>query len=278
MQCAGLEPWVADIFADPITKKSAQLSEYIDSSGQICTIIELKGSPGYAVWRKGQRAYEKWIQSGAGYRDLNSYKHEIEYDRPIYERFQITGRVLDVGGGIGTLRQFLPPGTQYLSIDPIPAPAYATNPDQLAAYSCLNEPLNFICGSSEFLPICDQSFDWVHMRSMLDHVHIPDLALLEAKRVMTLNGSLLIGLTVEGGRYGSRGLRERSKETVKHLATRWDIEKFADYHTWHPTYAALVRLVIESGFRIRDEYWQPFWNDSVVYLRCDLSRGSQDDY
>lgn len=36
----------------------------------------------------------------------------------------------------------------------------------------------------------------VHMRSMLDHVQVPDLALLEAHRVLRLGGRVLVGLHV----------------------------------------------------------------------------------
>lgn len=263
-----VDEWVKGIFADPVTKKPANPADYVDSTGQITTRVELRGSPGYHVWSKGQRAYERWIQSGSGYRDRHSYEEEIAYDAPIYDRFHLAGQVLDVGGGIGTVRQFLPHGTRYLSIDPIPTPAGATNPDQQSVYTCLQEPLNFICGSSEFLPLIDEVFDWVHMRSMLDHVHIPDLALLEAKRVMKPGGSLLIGLTVEGGRRGSMNIRDRLAQTVKHASTALKIDRFADYHTWHPTYRALVSLVSGSGLHIWDEFWQPHWQESVVYLHC----------
>ena len=34
------------------------------------------------------------------------------------------------------------------------------------------------------------SVDTVHMRSMLDHVQVPDLAILEAHRVLKKNGQL----------------------------------------------------------------------------------------
>jgi len=50
------------------------------------------------------------------------------------------------------------------------------------AYPCLDQHLNFIAACAEFLPLQSNSFDWVHMRSMLDHVQSPDLALMEAHR------------------------------------------------------------------------------------------------
>ena len=43
---------------------------------------------------------------------------------------------------------------------------------------------NFIVAFAEFLPIKNSVFDFVHMRSMLDHVQVPDLVILEAHRVL----------------------------------------------------------------------------------------------
>ena len=52
------------------------------------------------------------------------------------------------------------------------------------------------------------------MRSMLDHVQVPDLALKEARRVLKDDGSILIGLSVEGGKMGKKSNRF-IKDTVK---------------------------------------------------------------
>ena len=66
----------------------------------------------------------------------------------------------------------------------------------------LEPPLNFIAATAEFQPFVEGSFDWVHMRSMLDHVQVSDLALLEAKRVLKPTGHVLIGLYVDGVKSG----------------------------------------------------------------------------
>lgn len=68
--------------------------------------------------------------------------------------------------------------------------------------TCLNSPLNFIGATVEFQIFVEGTFDWVHMRSMLEHVQVPDLALLKVKRVLKPTGHVLIGLYVDGGKSG----------------------------------------------------------------------------
>jgi len=130
----------------------------------------------------------------------------------------------------------------------------------------LNTPLNFIAATAEFQPFVAESFDWVHMRSMLDHVQVPDLALLEARRVLKPGGHVLIGLYVEGGKSGLISWERRIKDTIK-AGLEWiGIDRWKDHHVWHPTYASLTKLIQDNGFVIQDTYWQPHWNDNVCYV------------
>ena len=71
----------------------------------------------------------------------------------------------------------------------------------MKAYKCLKISL-ILLGFAEFLPFRYQVFDFVHMRSMLDHVQVPELGILEAHSRVKKNGRLIIGLTVEGGKIG----------------------------------------------------------------------------
>ena len=68
-----------------------------------------------------------------------------------------------------------------------------------SAYPCLKEPLNFVAGVAERLPFQSKMFDYVHMRSVLDHLHDPYIAMKEAWRILKPEGKLLIGLSVTGG-------------------------------------------------------------------------------
>ena len=121
---------------------------------------------------------------------------------------------------------------------------------------------------AEFQPFLNESFDWVHMRSMLDHVQVPDLALLEALRVLKNNGSLLIGMYVEGGKSGVIPLKQRIKEMVKAGLALAGSTRWKDHHVWHPTHANLVRLICDNGFYIKETFWQPCFPDTVCYIQA----------
>ena len=104
------------------------------------------------------------------------------------------------------------------------------------------------------------------MRSMLDHVQVVDLALLEARRVLRVGGKVLIGLYVEGGKTGIIPPARRIKNLIKAGLEAVGITRWKDHHVWHPTYAALIQLIKDNGFEIEDAYWQPHWNDTVCYV------------
>lgn len=263
-----IEPWVAEILADPITKSPVKLDHFPKKNGILDARIFLKNSYGFKDWIDGQNSYEKWESEGTWYKNqFELYKNEIEYDSPIYSHFHILGDILDVGGGVGTVREFLDSAvTRHISIDPFIDAPYQIPPAKQKAYTCLNNEMNFISAMAEFLPFVSGSFDWVHMRSMLDHVQVPDLALLEAYRVLKIDGYLLVGISVEGGRTGRVIFSELLKEFSKNILSIIGINKFKDMHTWHPTYKNLLKIIESNGFMVRDVYWQPYWNDKVVYV------------
>jgi SAM-dependent methyltransferase len=262
-----LDDWAASLLANPVTKMSATPNDFRLVNGVLDARVFLKNTPGFRDWSVGQDKYEFGETTGKGYRnDVESYKKEIGYDRPTYEHFEISGDVLDVGGGVGTVREFLKEDTRFISIDPsIDAPFKVPKPKR-EAYKCLAQKLNFVCGLGEFLPFRTESFDWIHMRSMLDHVQIPDLVLLEARRVLKPGGSLLVGLYVEGGKSGRKPFVTLLKDAVRAAFELIGIDKYKDFHMWHPRYAQLLKLIGDNGFRVRDEYWQPYWKDQVVYV------------
>ena len=258
-----LEPWVITILADPITKVSIAPDHFPCKNGVLDARVFLKNTYGYTTWAEGQNEYEA---HGVVKSSVEQYQREIEYDRPVYAHYTMNGRILDSGGGAGTVREFLPPEAEFISVDPWDEAPFEKSVARKQAYSCLNRPVNFIAAASEFLPFISQSFDWVHMRSMLDHVQTPDLALLEAGRVLRPEGRLLIGTYVEGGKSGIVPTKKRAKDLVKAGLAAAGINRWKDHHVWHPTYKALTKLVSDNGFVIDDTYWQPQWNDMVCYV------------
>lgn len=164
------------------------------------------------------------------------------------------------------MREFLAADVEFVSTDPWLFAPFANSNPRKAAYQCLSQPLNFIGATAEFQPFVAESFDWVHMRSMLDHVQVPDLALLEARRVLRPRGRLLIGLYVEGGKSGVISIQRRVKNTIKTGLQIVGINRWKDHHVWHPSYAGLTKLIQDNGFTIEDIFWQPQWKDMVCYV------------
>lgn len=263
-EISNLESWAYTLLADPITKTTTESNKFPLVRNIIDARVFLKNTCGYVEWSDGQDEYESYVENDKI--DTTGYQKEITYDRPVYEHFQMDGIILDVGGGVGTLREFLPNTAKYISIDP-----YIYSPQNIPsarknAYSCLSKPLNFIGACAEFLPFLTESFDWIHMRSMLDHVQIPDLALLEAKRVLKPNGRILIGLYVEGGKSGHINIKQRIKESIKKLLEIIGISYWKDHHIWHPTFKGLIKIIESNELVIEDIYWQPYWNEQVCYI------------
>lgn len=256
-----LDQWVLDILADPITKLPATPHDIGISEGVIDARRFLKNTIGFVQWDDGQSAYEGWERS-----TIEDYKKERDVDAPVYNHIKMSGRVLDVGGSIGSIRDFLPKGTQFVSVDPFLGCTVHIPQPKKAVYTCLTERLNFIASCAEFLPFAARSFDWVHMRSMLDHVHSPDLALIEARRVLKPTGKLVIGLYVDGGKSGRRTIDRQLKEIVRPILTTIGFKRYKDHHLFHPTFKNLQKIIIDNDFKIDDVYWQPEWRDTVCYI------------
>jgi len=259
-----LQTWVKAILAHPVTKQPTTADSFESIDGVIDARVFLKNTHGYRAWVEGQAEFEDWAEHSLD-RVVN-YQAEIAYDRPVYEHYRLRGRILDCGGAAGTVREFLPADVEFISTDPWPQAPYANSAARKAAYSCLNQPLTFIAATAEFQPFVADSFDWVHMRSMLDHTQVPDLAMLEAKRVLKKGGRVLIGLYVEGGKTGGITLKQHAKSWIKSGLSMVGIDRWEDHHVWHPTYKDLLKLIGDSGLAVEDTYWQPHWNDSVCYV------------
>jgi ubiquinone/menaquinone biosynthesis C-methylase UbiE len=273
-----IHEWVESILVDPITKSPRKSKNMPHTDGLVDARVFLMNTHGYTQWSEGQEEFEKWeaknsashIKEASRHSMTNTekFQSEIMYDKPIYENFVMSGMVLDVGGSSGMVRQHLGKDVKYISIDPNPHAPFNIDQDRLHAYSCLKEDFAFICGSAEFLPFAAGSFDWVHMRSMLDHVQVPDLALLEANRVLTAKGFLLIGISIEGNAEGKMTLKEWVIERIRALAKIFRIKKWQDHHLWHPTVPNLKKLITDNGFEIAEMYWQPIHKNKVLYVKA----------
>ncbi|MDZ7949478.1 class I SAM-dependent methyltransferase [Nostoc sp. DedQUE09] len=106
----------------------------------------------------------------------------------------ISGDVLDIGGGIGLPRHYLPPNTNYIVIDPSLEWLKTDWSSLIDSFPCLEKKPDFIQGIGEYLPFPSQSFDAVLSFWSLNHASDPKLVFSEVARVLRPNGKFLIVL------------------------------------------------------------------------------------
>lgn len=262
-----LEKWVQRLLVNPITKVSIEPIDIKHSKNKLDLTVFLYNTHGWMDWKLGQNAFEKWLKKGEYKKDIKeNYKIELNNIKKIYNKLKIEGTVLDVGGSVGTLREFLGTKVKYVCVDPDPDPMASVSVEKKNTYQCLNKPLNFVRACAEFLPFKKESFDYVHMRSMLDHVQIPDLAIIEANRVLKKNGCLIVGIYLPEGKSNQLSIKLMLKEVLRSFLVFLGFKSLKDHHIWHPTYASLCKLLIDNDFSINNEIWQEGWDNKVLYL------------
>jgi len=246
---------------------------------------------GLDAWGDAQAAYEQYHERHAMRDSLQEYLDEIDSVREIYTvEYDIRGKVLDVGGHQGRLRHYL--GTDvslYVSVDPYVNifSDIKLQPNLLRTYPCLSEPCNFISAHAEYLPFKSGSFDWIHMRSVVDHFADPYLAFLEAYRCAQVGGELLVGLAIMEKKYdldkttasssdhlapirpsrliqlaeklkqdGFLGLFQPVSKRFRHLETLGRAAHHTDEHMFRFTHRTLTDLYVKTGWHIVKEHWQ----------------------
>ena len=278
-----LDSWVKEIIVDPLSKEPLTMNEegnfllspygrkYPTRDGIFdLRLFNNETTPDQKVWKEGQREYERLCASLVSQDQKQDYFAEIEGVRDVYKDIPVEGSCLDVGGHQGRLRQFLSPGQKYITCDPFlnAFDDLDKQPNLLRAYPFLLEPVNFICCDAEFLPFKSAFFQTVHMRSVIDHFLSPELALNEAYRVLKVDGALIVGLFVNGGKRGKQEIKPLIKDILKGALVAAGIKRFKDHHLWHPTYKELTGLISDCGFKIEKVHWQKGYNDTVCYLRA----------
>ena len=148
----------------------------------------------------GSRWAQRQDLMAASYRDLiadpphavRAYHHDFDpYVAPLSA---CSGRILDIGGGNGLVRHFLPPDVDYVSLDPC-TEWLEESWDVLGEdFPCLRQPLQFVRGVAEHIPFADGSYDVVLAFWSLNHCADPQRSLCEIARVLRPGGRCLLVL------------------------------------------------------------------------------------
>lgn len=224
-------------------------------------------------WSEGQAEYElfekRWLKM------VNHPAKLVDLDAEttdVYSKIEMSGDVLDVGGAYGfVVKQAGLNPHRYVSIDPINMDwsrlqAY----EHIEAHYLICKDVARVRGFAEFLPFTDASFDFVHMRSCIDHFANPKLALMEAFRVLRQGGRLVVGISLEGSykkdAVGLKGFLKRVASTSHMFRRALELVRH-DHHMFHPTRDTLRELIEENGFKIEQEIWQQAYHN-VIYLQA----------
>jgi SAM-dependent methyltransferase len=142
----------------------------------------------------------------------------------------LRGRVVDVGGGQGLVRHWLPEGARYLVVDPETA-WLEQGWERLAdAFPCLARRPAFVRGLGERLPLGDACADAVLSIFNVNHLVDPERGLREMARVLRPGGRLVLvlddlpprwGDLAPGGSYAVRDAGERLRLRLRWLWTRF---------------------------------------------------------
>jgi SAM-dependent methyltransferase len=178
--------------------------------------------------------HERQQEMVAAYRDLIAdpaharlaYRYDLEPFRGLLADWR--GRILDVGGGNGLVRHILPPQCEYISLDPDVEWLGGSWLSIADDFPCLNDPLTFVRGVGEQMPVADASMDGALSFWSLNHAVDPPRLVAELARVVRPAGRLLIVLDdveptwgdVIGGAYADERFTSRPALAWQKLRAR----------------------------------------------------------
>lgn len=153
-------------------------------------LLENKGNQ----WGERQQEMEGWyedlIATPAAAKDC--FVNDYAPFAPILAT--LSGDVLDVGGGIGVVREYLPRSTRYTVIDPSLDWLEDGWASLAERFPSLETKPRFVRGVGEHLPFPAQAFDAVLAFWSLNHASDPGLVFSEVHRVLRPGGRFLIVL------------------------------------------------------------------------------------
>ena len=239
-------------------------------------MVEDLWTPTWSEWAQRQGVMAK------SYKDLiadplqAARAYRCDFDSYVTHLGAYSGRVLDIGGGNGLVRHFLPPHVDYISLDP--ATEWLEDSwDVLAEeFPCLRQPLQFVRGVAEAVPFANRFFDVVLAFWSLNHCADPQRSLREIARVLRPGGRCLLVLEdveppwrdILNSSYRdwrSWNRKRLALEKCRAVLIGWpvqsdhlrikesEVERWTDrlfsthYRAWHGSYLTLELRLVQPG-------------------------------
>jgi len=215
-----------------------------------------------SVWEKwdaGQRDFIGWSRGTATATKPYVEESMLRGDRLFAHRGNLTGNVLDVGGGWGLFRRWWKqsPDDRFVVHDPALERFLGGAPLLYRDLygSVLEQPMTFVVGFGEELPYADESFQEFICAAALDHTMQPERVLAEGYRCLKPGGRVLVILHLEGVAGTEQTLKssfgKRLLRALRHplKAIRRIFRGPAhDHHMHHFTVAGVLALLEKAGF------------------------------
>lgn len=149
---------------------------------------------GAEQWSLRQKEMEDWYKdfiavpteaSAALLNDYTPFKDDLA---------SLHGKILDIGGGIGLVRHYLPIDADYTVLDPSLDWLNVEWKKLTDVFPCLSVPPAFVRGVGEYLPFPDNCFSAVLSFWSANHASDPQKVFEEAHRVLSPGGIFLVVL------------------------------------------------------------------------------------
>ncbi len=146
------------------------------------------------AWGERQEQMESWYADLITAPERASRVLANDYEPFPSSLFSWPGPILDIGGGAGLVRQYLPAGTTYISLDPSVEwlrPEWTSLRKQ---FPCLADPFPFVRGVGESLPFGSDRFKTCLSLWSLNHARRPEQVFQEVDRVLQTGGTWFVVL------------------------------------------------------------------------------------
>jgi ubiquinone/menaquinone biosynthesis C-methylase UbiE len=147
-----------------------------------------------ADWSRRQEQMVAWYEHFEDEMNAMIACFKKDYASVAADLERVRGRVLDLGGGAGVTRAYLPEKTEYINLDPSDQWLDAQWSAIARALPAVGEPMAFVRGVGEKLPFADRTFDSVVSLWSLNHASSAEQTISECARVLRPSGTFLMVL------------------------------------------------------------------------------------